>query len=146
LIHSNNPETDTEDFRHALADNLTRDALLAKMKHYYYDTKAYVWSSWTDSQLHDWLVEHSIVGGDARIGRDKLMKIVGDNYASAKDTIWAGWSDSQMREWLVENGHLRTDAEKSRDELIELMNAKVCSNDSLCDRLLIIFSVRQCLG
>jgi O-methyltransferase involved in polyketide biosynthesis len=95
------------------------------MQHYYYDTKAYVWSSWTDSELHDWLVAHGIVRSEARIQRDKLVKMVGDNYANAQDTVWSAWSDSQMREWLIEHGYLRTDAQKTRDELIKMMNAKV---------------------
>jgi hypothetical protein len=125
LIHSSHPEQDTEDFRHALAENLSRESLVAKMQSYYYDTKAYIWSSWSDTQLHDWLVSHNIIRSEAKIQRDKLVKMVADNYASAQDTIWGAWSDTQMHEWLVEHGYLRTDAQKTRDELIKLMNAKV---------------------
>jgi hypothetical protein len=126
LISSNDPSTDTEEFRSALADNLTRESLTAKMSHYYYGTKDSVWSSWSDSDLHNWLVSHGVIKSDSQIQRDKLVKMVQDNYGNAQDTVWAAWTDSQMRDWLIEHGYLRTDAQKTRDELIKLMNQKVC--------------------
>jgi hypothetical protein len=124
VIGSSAPEKDTAAFREALAENLTRDALSAKMAYYYYTTRDKVYSTWSDSDLHQWLVSHGVIKSDAQIRRDKLEKLVEANYASAHDTVWSAWTESQMRDWLIEHGYLRTDAQKTRDELIKMMNAK----------------------
>jgi hypothetical protein len=124
VIGSSTPEKDTAAFREALAENLTREALSAKMAHYYYNTKDKIYSSWSDSDLHQWLVSHGVIKSDAQIKRDKLEKLVESNYSGAQDTIWSAWSESQMRDWLIDHGYLRTDAQKTRDELVKIMNAK----------------------
>lgn len=47
------------------------------MKMYYYDPTDMVWSTWSDSQLKQWLVDHGIVKSDAQASRDKMVKMVG---------------------------------------------------------------------
>lgn len=53
-----------------------RDKLRTLMNKYHYRVKDAVWSTWTDSQLKNWLVEHGYVKTDAQITRDKMMRIV----------------------------------------------------------------------
>ncbi len=113
------------------------------MNKYYYDTKVShvfatqtvhlvdqymhqgtAYSTWTDSQMKQWLIEHNIIKSDAQLQREKLQKLIQDNYVGAKETVWGAWSDSGMRRWLIEHSYLKSDAEKTRDELVDLMNAK----------------------
>lgn len=97
---------------------------LTNQQQYFATTQDSAYSSWSDSELKQWLVSHDIIKSDAQLQREKLEKLIGDNYSNAKDTIWAGWTDSAIREWLVEHGYLRTDAQKTRDELVGLINEK----------------------
>jgi hypothetical protein len=46
------------------------------MNQYYYDVNDTVYSSWSDSQLKQWLVKHNIAKSDADIKREKLLKLV----------------------------------------------------------------------
>jgi hypothetical protein len=101
-----------------------RDELVAMMQDYYYSTNDYVWSSWDDSTLKSWLVEHGVVKSDAEIKREKMLKLIQDNYATATDTVYSGWKDSDMRQWLIDNGYMKSDAQAKRDELLKLMSSK----------------------
>lgn len=94
------------------------------MNTYYYSTKDTVYSNWTDSQLHQWLVNHGIMKSEAQASRDKMIKMVEDNYLSARDTFWSAWSDSALHNWLTEHGYLRTDAQVKRDKLVKLADEK----------------------
>lgn len=46
------------------------------MKKYYYNTSDSVYSTWTDSQLKQWLVEHGVMKSDAQASRDKMLQLV----------------------------------------------------------------------
>lgn len=46
------------------------------MKQYYYGSQDTVWSSWEDSQMKQWLVDHAIVKNNAQIKRGKLEKLL----------------------------------------------------------------------
>jgi len=46
------------------------------MAQYYYDVNDSIYSTWSDSQLKQWLVQHNIIKGDAQIKRDKMLKLV----------------------------------------------------------------------
>jgi hypothetical protein len=94
------------------------------MNDYYYGASDTVYSTWDDSTLKAWLVEHDIIKSDAQVKRDKMYKMVADNYATARDTVWGGWTDSELREWLIEHGYMRSEAQVKRDELIKTMNEK----------------------
>jgi hypothetical protein len=115
------------------------------MQKYYYSVSDTVYSTWSDSQLKKWLVDHGIIKSDAQVSRDKMLKLVAcvifihlcfvvlmceyplcfrDNYLSAKDTFWSAWSDNQLRNWLIENGHMRSDAQYKRDQLVKLADEK----------------------
>lgn len=99
------------------------------MDKYYYDASDTVWSSWSDSDLKAWLVDHNIIKSDAQLRRDKLRRLVQDNYASAVDTIYSGWHDNEMRDWLVKNGYLRSDVQVKRDELLKLFSDKYVATE-----------------
>lgn len=119
-----------------------REYYLGLMEKYYYDHLDNVWSTWSDSQLKQWLVEHGVIKSDAQVTRDKMTKMIQfvisfptsignslvrfnrDNYISAKDTFWHAWSDNQVRDYLVENGYIRSEAQVRRDELYKLANEK----------------------
>ncbi|KAF9517416.1 hypothetical protein BS47DRAFT_1359684 [Hydnum rufescens UP504] len=101
-----------------------RDKLTSLMSRYYYDVSESIYSSWDESHLKEWLVEHNVIKSNAQLTREKLLKLVSDNYANAQDTIWGGWRDSDIRDWLIEHGYLRSDAQVKRDELVKLMNDK----------------------
>lgn len=94
------------------------------MNSYYYGASDTVYSTWDDSTLKTWLVEHDIIKSDAQVKREKMQKLVADNYASARDTVWGGWTDSEIRSWLIEHGYMRSDAEVKRDELLKTMHQK----------------------
>jgi Putative nuclear envelope organisation protein len=63
------------------------------MSRYYYDTSESIYTSWDESRLKEWLVEHNVITSNAQLTREKLLKLVSDNYANAQDTIWGGASD-----------------------------------------------------
>lgn len=112
------------------------------MSQYYYDINDNVYSTWSDSQLKQWLVKHNIAKSDADIKREKLVKLVQcvyiffcyseskpnymhrENYNSAASTFWSAWSDNQIRDYLIEHGYIRSDAQIERDELEKLADEK----------------------
>jgi hypothetical protein len=53
-----------------------RDKLRAFMNKYHYSVKDAVWSTWSESQLKNWLVEHGYVKSDAQLTRDKMIRMV----------------------------------------------------------------------
>lgn len=53
-----------------------REEYLTLMKQYYYGSQDTVWSSWEDSQMKQWLVDHAIVKNNAQIKRGKLEKLL----------------------------------------------------------------------
>lgn len=89
-----------------------------------WSTQDTAYSTWTDSQMKDWLVSHGVIKSDAQLQREKLQKLVADNYSNAQDTVWGSWRESDMRSWLIEHGYLRSDAQKTRDELVAMMHDK----------------------
>ena len=97
---------------------------ISSATHAYTPEQDHVYSSWPDSQIRDWLIEHNVIKSDAQVQREKLQKMIADHYVNAKDTIWAGWKDSDMREWLIEHGLLKSDAQKTREQLVDLMHEK----------------------
>jgi hypothetical protein len=86
------------------------------------DSKDYVYSSWNDNQLKNWLVSKGLLKSNEKKSRDELLKLMRDSYVKSTDPFWNAWSDSYMREWLVSRGLIKTDYEKNRDALIEQMN------------------------
>lgn len=46
------------------------------MSKYYYGVSDKVWSTWSDSDLKEWLVEHNIIKSNAQVQREKMLKLV----------------------------------------------------------------------
>lgn len=44
---------------------------------FYYGPQEKVWSTWNDSDLRQWLVDHGVIKSDAKVAREKMMKMVG---------------------------------------------------------------------
>lgn len=101
-----------------------RATLVEAMKHYYYSMADTVFSTWSDSQLAAWLVDHGHAKSGQQLDRAKMLALARDNYAAAADTVWGAWSDSDIRAWLIEKGHMRSDAQVRRDELVGMINDK----------------------
>ena len=60
------------------------------------DSKDYVYSTWTDSQLHDYLVEKNIIKSSDHPTRDQMLAYMRDSYAAVTEPIWKAWSDSYI--------------------------------------------------
>ncbi|KZT59582.1 hypothetical protein CALCODRAFT_449991 [Calocera cornea HHB12733] len=85
------------------------------------DSKDYVWSSWTDSELRDWLEEHRFVKTKAELKREELLEKMKHAYTTVYNPAYEAWSTSYMHEWLVANGVIKSDYQQARDKLLNLM-------------------------
>jgi len=85
------------------------------------DSKDYVYSTWSDSQMKDYLVSHGVLKSDAQKTRSQYLKMMQEHYATVTDPVWQAWSDSYIRGWLTSKGLIESDHEKNRDYLAEQM-------------------------
>jgi len=98
------------------------------------DAKDYVYSTWEDSRLRDYLVEKGALARDAADKkRAELLVMMRDVYARVTEPVWQAWSDSYMREWLVAHDLV---APGSPPSTTEVMRAKMAQyyydvNDSV---------------
>lgn len=53
-----------------------RDKLRGELKRYYYNPMDRVWSTWTDSELRTWLIDHDIIKSHAEVPRMKMLKMM----------------------------------------------------------------------
>lgn len=60
------------------------------------DSKDYVYSTWSDNQLRDYLVEKGAIKSDAQHTRDELLKLMNTAYAKVSDPVWQAWGDSSI--------------------------------------------------
>lgn len=60
------------------------------------DTKDYVFSSWDDHRLRNWLEEHGIVEAKSANTKDELTRLANDYSRKATSIAWESWSDSYM--------------------------------------------------
>ncbi|KAJ7630009.1 hypothetical protein DFH06DRAFT_1224649 [Mycena polygramma] len=66
------------------------------------DAKDYVYSTWDDNRLRNFLTEKGTAAKDlADKKRTELLTLMRDAYARTTTPIWEAWSDSYMREWLI---------------------------------------------
>ncbi|EJD05085.1 uncharacterized protein FOMMEDRAFT_139660 [Fomitiporia mediterranea MF3/22] len=85
------------------------------------DSKDYVYSTWNDNQLRDYLVKKGVIKSKQQATRVELLAYMRDAYAKTSDSIWDAWSDSYIHEWLVSHGIIKSDFEKKRDALTAKM-------------------------
>lgn len=85
------------------------------------ESKDYVWSEWSDSDLRNWLEEHKFVKTKAELSRAELLNKMKHAYSTVYNPAYDAWSTSYMHDWLVANGVIKSDYVQARDKLINLM-------------------------
>ena len=60
------------------------------------DSKDYVYSTWTDNQLRDYLVKKGVIKSNQQATRDQLLTFMRNAYANATDPVWEAWSESYL--------------------------------------------------
>lgn len=60
------------------------------------DSKDYIYSSWDDSRIRDYLVEKNVIEESDHPTRDQMLAYMRDSYAAITEPIWNSWSDSYM--------------------------------------------------
>ncbi|KAK0189639.1 hypothetical protein F5146DRAFT_1103782 [Armillaria mellea] len=88
------------------------------------DSKDYVYSTWDDAQLRDYLVQKGVLKSKTEKKRAELLAMMKDAYYSVADPVWESWSNSFMYEWLTSHNVLdgRSNLEKNRDVLLAQMS------------------------
>ncbi|KAG7447373.1 uncharacterized protein BT62DRAFT_931208 [Guyanagaster necrorhizus] len=88
------------------------------------DSKDYVYSTWDDNKLRDYLVKKGVLKSKTEKKREELLAMMKDAYYSVADPVWEAWSSSFIYEWLSYHNVLdsRSDLEKSRDALLAQMS------------------------
>ncbi|GAA6042300.1 hypothetical protein NBRC10512_002587, partial [Rhodotorula toruloides] len=86
------------------------------------DTRDYVYSTWTDSDLHSWAVSKGLVKPEEKKRRDELLDLVRKPYSDATSHVYEAWSDSYLRNWLQRHGVVKSKTANTRDELLDLMS------------------------
>lgn len=69
----------------------TDDALKA-----FDESKDYIYSTWDDSQMKDYLVSRGALKSDAQKTRDQYLKLMKEHYATVANPVWQAWSDSYI--------------------------------------------------
>lgn len=60
------------------------------------DSKDYVYSTWDDNQMKNYLVSQGVLKSHAQKTRDQYLKLMKEHYAAIADPIWEAWSDSYI--------------------------------------------------
>lgn len=60
------------------------------------NARDFVYSSWTDSDLHNWAVEHDLVKSEQRKRRDEYLDLIRKPYNDAANNVYDTWSDSRL--------------------------------------------------
>jgi hypothetical protein len=50
------------------------------LRSYYISANDTFWSSWSDSQIRNWLIDHGYLRSDAQVKRDELVKLANERY------------------------------------------------------------------
>jgi len=102
----------------------TRDELLAKMRDAYASTTTPVWKAWSDSYLHQWLVDRGYIKSDFAKKRDDLVAYMQSYYYDVEDKVYSNWSDKELKAWLVEHNIIKDKdtVNLKRDKLTRLVS------------------------
>lgn len=90
------------DAAHAVEDAAYYAVVTAPTQAYDYvagtldDARDYVYSSWTDSDLHSWAVEHNLVKPEQKKRRDEYLDLIRTPYNNAANNVYDTWSDSYL--------------------------------------------------
>ncbi|KAF8548418.1 hypothetical protein OG21DRAFT_1516317 [Imleria badia] len=82
------------------------------------DTRDYVYSTWDDGHLRNWLEEHGVVEAKSANTKDELTRLANNYYRKTTSAVWESWSDSYIREWLIAHNLLKPTDTLSRSSLL----------------------------
>ncbi|KAI0270632.1 hypothetical protein BC834DRAFT_862331 [Gloeopeniophorella convolvens] len=100
----------------------SRDEMIKLAKTYYSKATSSVYETWSDSYIHQWLLDHQIPPyNTAPPPRASLLERMQWYYYDVTQKVWNTWSDSQLKEWLVEHNVIRSDAHIKRDKLEKMV-------------------------
>lgn len=86
------------------------------------ESKDYVYSSWTDNQMRDYLAEKGVLKPSTPpTTRQQLLQYMHNAYAAVSNPVWKAWSDSYMHEWLVSHKIINDTKSPARQNLENLM-------------------------
>jgi hypothetical protein len=60
------------------------------------ESKDYVWSEWSDSELRNFLEEHRFVKTKAQLKREELLEKMKHAYTTVYNPAYEAWSTSYM--------------------------------------------------
>ena len=60
------------------------------------DTKDYIYSTWDDHSLRNWLEDHGIVEAKNANTKDELSRLATDYHRNTTSAVWESWSDSYI--------------------------------------------------
>ena len=81
-----------------------------------------VWKAWSDSYIHQWLIDHHILEDRATKRREELMTLMERYYYDVNDKVWQTWDDSQLKAWLVEHKIIKSNAQLTREKMERLVS------------------------
>lgn len=99
----------------------SRQKLLAKMKETYAAAANPVWKAWSDSYIHQWLLDHGIIKTKTTKQREELVAMMERYYYDVNGKVWDTWNDSQMKQWLVDHNIVKSDAQLQREKMEKLV-------------------------
>ncbi|KAI9622223.1 hypothetical protein H4Q26_015259 [Puccinia striiformis f. sp. tritici PST-130] len=87
----------------------------------YDDAKDYVYSSWSDNQLRDYLISKGAIKSSTHFSRHDLLQAIKDTYNDAAQNAYDSWSDARIRKWLADHGVVSSNS-STREELVDLIS------------------------
>ncbi|THH16226.1 hypothetical protein EW146_g4375 [Bondarzewia mesenterica] len=100
----------------------SRPEMLQMVHGYYVKVADPVYEAWSDSYIHDWLVEHQIYPYTSTVPpRDTLIERMRQYYYNITQKVWNTWTDFQLKQWLVDHGIVKSEAQINRDKLEKLV-------------------------
>ncbi|PLW55088.1 hypothetical protein PCANC_02571 [Puccinia coronata f. sp. avenae] len=85
------------------------------------DAKDYVYSSWSDNELRDYLIQKGAIKSGTHFSRNDLLQAIKDTYNDAAQNVYESWSDNRIRNWLADHGVVSNKA-STREELVNLIS------------------------
>ena len=90
----------------------------------YYDTKSYVYSTWSNNELKSWLIKNGYLKSKEEKTRDELLNLLDKYYTKSREVVISSWNDVDLHKWAVNNGLIKSDAEVKRQQLEKIAHEK----------------------
>ncbi|POV97428.1 hypothetical protein PSHT_14583 [Puccinia striiformis] len=85
----------------------------------YDDAKDYVYSSWSDNQLRDYLISKGAIKSSTHFSRHDLLQAIKDTYNDAAQNAYDSYA--RIRKWLADHGVVSSNS-STREELVDLIS------------------------